>query len=834
MSGRRDVLQLVADENGGVDRSLSVASLGCIFLLSTATLTYEINLTRLFSVAQFYHFAFMIVSLALLGYGSSGALLTLFPGWVHKPHRRILFSLSLLIGVGILGSYLLTNLVPFDSFSIAWDWRQVGVLALHYFGLTLPFTFSGLAVGVILASFPKDVGKTYSINFIGSACGCVVALVAPSVLGGEGTTILSCGFAILAALLVYQCQNWTSRKRVQCWIAGGISVTLLLLVSFDLGSRVLERSTQPILNIRLSPYKSLSYALQFPGAEITSSNWNAFSRVDIVSSAGIRSLPGLSYLFPKPPPPEYGLFVDGDNLSPVVLPGADLSFTSYMPTAIAYQLRPQAEALVLEPRGGLELLIGLEEGIKSVTAVEVNQLITSALPHIYDQPEVNVVIESDRSYLRRIQQNFDVVVFALTHSYHPITSGVYSLGEDYRYTLESFRDALSHLKPDGLLVVSRWLQFPPSEFLRAYGLAVSTLENAGLKPSDHLVAFRSFNIGVLLIKPTQFSPKELEAIRVFCKQRAFDLVMAPDVMPDEVNQYNILNEPFYFNTFNELLVSVPRAAWYADYPFDVTPPEDDRPFFGHYFKWEQLNQVISEFGKTMQPFGGAGYLVVLILLIMVLVLASILILLPIYVTQRRPSPEIDSQALTRGDIFTTLGYFLLIGLGYLMVEIPLIQQFILFLGQPSYALTTVLFTLLLFSGIGSRLADRIPHRGAMLLLVGFILISPWGLPMVFNLALGLSLPLRIGITVVSLAPLGFLMGMPFPRGLQRILGLQDRLIPWVWGVNGAASVVSSILSALIALSFGYRLVLFFGAISYFTAWVVAPGLGLRERKPLRQ
>jgi len=808
-------------------RPVQQGSLIGIFLLSAATLVFEINLSRLFSVAQFYHFAFLIVSLALLGYGASGTFLALFPTWGRQQPQRLLPSLSIASALCIPISYLLINWLPFDSYSIAIDRRQVAILALHYIALATPFFFNGTAVGLLLAVYPQASGRIYAANLLGSSLGCLAILALPLALGGEGTVVFSGSLAALSALITF-----LDKENRPSWRPGRLGLVLLLACMLifgllDSGGRLLGLPTLHGLDLRLSPYKGLSYALQYPGARVIFSRWNAFARIDVVNSPGVRSLPGLSYRYPQTPPLENGLFVDGDDLSPVVLPGVEWDFAAYMPTAIAFLLRPQANALVLEPRGGLDAVIALAGGARQVTAVEANPLITSQAQHIYQDPRLRMVLEPERSYLRRSRQTFDVILFSLTSAYHPINSGAYSLAEDYRYTLESFQAALEHLNPEGLLVTTRWLQTPPSEYLRTFALAVSALEKLGLEPEERIVAFRGFNIGVLLAKLSPFTTQELSAIRAFAASRSFDLVYAPDIRPEEANRYNVLPSPLDYLAFRDLLMTKSRADWYRDYPFDVTPPTDDHPFFGHFFKWSQAGQVMAELGKTWQPFGGAGYFVVLALLVLVLLIAAGLILLPLLLSRWRSGKRVMALPASRSLWLAGLGYFGLVGLAYLLVEIPLIQHFILFLGQPAYAFATVLFSLLLFSGIGSQLSAHMPHRVVMVILVGLILAIPWLFPLVFDLTLGLSLLMRFGVAVLLLAPPSLLMGIPFPTGLRRLGAESPDLVPWVWAVNGAASVVASVLAALLALSFGFRLVLLVGAACYAGACFMATYLESR-------
>jgi hypothetical protein len=791
-----------------------------LFLLSAATLAFEINLTRLFSVAQFYHFAFMIVSIALLGFGASGAALTIFPALQNAEPKQRLSQLGFATGAGILVAYLLTNRLPFDSFSIAWDRRQVWILILHYIALAAPFFFSGMTLGFLLNAFPQSAGRTYAVNLLGSAMGCIAALIAPLFVGAEGMVTLSIALASLAGMISMS----HTRLRHPLLLA---SFAFFVFSLFDLGLRFAGNPSFAFLELRLSPYKSLSYAMQYPGASVIHRRWNAFSRVDVVRSDAIHSLPGLSYRYLEPLPALDGLLVDGDDLSPVPQPETDSGFVGYLPNALALHLRPEANVLILEPRGGLDIFTALALGSGEITAVEINPLIVNSAP-IYDAPRVQVYIESDRSFLRRAGSKHDAIIFSLASSFHPVRSGAYTLAEDYRFTVESFADALARLNPDGLLAAMRWLQNPPSEDLRLFALAVTALENADANPRAQIVAFRGFNTATVLVKNGAFTPGELTSIRAFLAERAFDLTYAPDVRAGETNQYNVLQESKYYQTYLTFLNSNPRESFYDEYEYDVRPPTDDHPFFGHYFKWSQAPQVIAEFGKAWQPFGGAGYFVIVALLVLAILLAVVLILLPVAITKRAMR---KTQYAARSTFpLRNLVYFGLLGLAFLFVEIPLLQRFILYLGNPAYAFTAVVFSLLFFSGVGSRLSDRIPVRPSLAVLIILILLAPALLPRLFTLTLGLPLTIRLGLTALVLSPLGLLMGVPFPAGIrlikrEQVRGreneAQDASIPWIWAVNGAASVVASILSALLALTFGFSWVLRIGALCYAGAWITA-------------
>jgi hypothetical protein len=465
--------------------------------------------------------------------------------------------------------------------------------------------------------------------------------------------------------------------------------------------------------------------------------------------------------------------VDGGDLSGIVVDPGDSGFASYVPGALAFFLRPAADALVLEPRGGLDVLIAHSLGAQSVTAVEPNPLVVDAAGALYGLPRVQTVIETGRSFARRMDRQpdrrYDVITLSLAAPYRPVRSGAYSLAEDYGYTIEAFEDYVALLKHGGVFQASRWLQSPPSEETRLFGLAVAALERNQVDPSDALVAFRGYNTATILIRPDGFTPVELEAIRQWLSGRAYDLVYAPDVRRDEVNRYNVLQTPDYYEAAVGLLTAPDREVWFDRFAFDVRPPTDDHPFFGHFFKWGQAAQILQEVGQTWQPFGGAGYFVLLAVLGLATAAAGVIILLPLVAGRltgrlagRGDAPEPSSG---RRALLLAFAYFTFIGLGYLLVEIPLMQQFILFLGQPVYGLTVVLFSLLFFSGLGSLMSARLPFRTTLGVLIVVLLAYPWLLPHLFDLFLGSSLGLRLVVAAFALAPLGFFIGVPYPRGI---------------------------------------------------------------------
>ncbi|GAB4550078.1 MAG: hypothetical protein Kow0063_44740 [Anaerolineae bacterium] len=816
-----------------------------LLMLSAAMLAFEVALTRLFALAQGHHFAFMAVSLALLGAGASGTFLSLRPP-SRRGLRRWLAASALFFTLTVPASYLLVNVLPFDAYRIAWERIQLLWLALYYLALTTPFFFSGLAAGAALVARPEETPRLYGANLFGSGLGPPLALLALATAGGPGTVF---GVAWLGSL-AFLTLVWGGGQRgpyLGRVAGGGLSLVFALLFLFP----------PALADIRLTPYQPLSQALLYPGSRIASQTWNAFSCVDVIESQGIRSAPGLSMSFPGGPPPQVGLTVDGQNLSPITAasPG-QAEFTGYLPPALAYQLRPQADVLVIEPGGGLAVLTALHGGARSVTAVHSNPAVVDAVRRwggdLYRDPRVTVVTDNPRSYLRREDRRFDVIILPLTDSFRPVTAGAYALGEEYRYTVEAFAELYDHLSPDGLLVAERWLQLPPTESLRLWGIAVEALRQGGVEDAGaHLLALRSFQTSLVMASPHPFTAEELGLVQDFAATRQYDLIWTPTLavageptqLDDEqlqalgVNRYNVIPDAPYYRNFASLLKTLNPRAFYAAYPYAVAPPTDDHPFFFHFFKWRQIPEIIATLGKTWQPFGGSGYLVLVLLLALALVLSGALILLPLVVgksanhksanckhlhcaqaqvSAKRESGEGGSDKTRFSARF--LLYFSLLGLAFLFVEIPLLQRFIVYLEQPAYAFATVVGAVLVASGLGSLyLSERIHPPWGLAVLAALVFVYPILLPPLFEGTFGLPLAGRMAISALALGPLGLLMGTPFPQGLAVARQRAPGLLAWIWAVNGCASVVSAVLAPMVALSSGFQTVMLVGAGSYLAA-----------------
>ena len=902
--------------------------------LAAAALLLESTLTRLLAVAQFYHFAFLVVSLALLGFGASGTLLSLFPALGRIPTRTLLAWSGLGFAASTGAAYAVVNLLPFDSYSIAWDRRQILYFVCYYLALTLPFLCAGLGIGAALAASPGRSHLVYAANLIGSAGGVLLAPAFMWLAGVPGAVLASVLLALLPAAGTGVTEG--RRKKEKGRFGSRLfllpfSIFLLAGVAALIVLGALNLSGRGWLGLALSPYKGLSHAQRYPGSTQLFGRWDAVSRVDVLENAGTRLLPGLSYTYAGGPPRQLGLSVDGDSMLPLPLERPEeFEAAPYMPEAVAFALRPGARTLVLEPGGGLGILQASAPGQASreITAVTGNSLLRQAAAlanqqaNPYEHAEVGTVVAVPRVYLRQAGPAYGIIFQPLTDAYRPVASGAYSLAETYMLTVEAFAAALKRLEPDGILVVSRWLQIPPSEDVRLVATLTAALERFGNESKDRsapanalapgpqalapgpqalapgpqalapgpqaLVAYRGIQTLTALVKPAGWTAEELATVRAFVQARRYDLVWAPDILPEETNRYNRLPTPDHYEAVKTLLESDDPGRFIRDYPYLIEPATDDRPFFFHFFRWSQTAAVLATLGRTWQPFGGSGYLILFALLALVLLLSLVLILLPLLLRRtllRRGASDGDRAATIarpsggggrprrsapRGGI---AGYFGLLGIAFMFVEIPLIQRWLLAFGHATYAFTAVVLVVLAGSSLGSLALPRteglVGSRVSSSLEKGkckkekgraslpssffslpFEVLAPMGVAALalitalagsalIDLTLGWPALLRLAALVLSLAPLAFMMGIPFPLGLAWIersatasfdyapdgRSAQDdarptAATPWAWAVNGCASVIASVAAAILALSYGFTAVLLIGALAYALAGFV--------------
>jgi predicted membrane-bound spermidine synthase len=786
-----------------------------IFLTSAATLTLEISIIRLLSVAQGHHFAFLVVSMALLGYGASGSFLSSFPSLPGRDPLGFLINGSGLFSLSALLAYLAGNQVPFDLARIAFDRWQVFYLFLFYLVFSLPFFFSGLVISFALSQWSGAAGKLYFSDLAGASLGCLLVLGLFRIFGGPGTVLFACFLGGLASAMFGRMK---SSRVAFAWIWIGFLACLLFW--------------QPSwMDLRLSPYKGLSAALRFPGARLLETQWSVASRVDVLKSPAARTAPGLSLEYLGPLPEQLGLTVDGDHLTAITRlrgepEGAEeLKFLDFLPSSFPYEAFLPRKILVLEPGGGLEVLNALYHGAGEVVVVETNPAIVGLLKarygefagNIYDRPGIQLIAEDGRSFLHRSPSSFDLIVVPLSESLGASAGGITGLQEDYRLTAEAFQDYLQALKPGGFLSFSLYLFPPPRAELRLVSTIQRALEKNGKRAADHLLSFRTWGTFSLMVKKDPLDGREAEKLKDFCRRMRFDLIYYPAMYAEEANRYNRFPRPIYFEAMQNLLGE--GENYYSKYPFDLSPATDDRPFFHSFFRWKYWEETYRLAGGKWQILLEGGFLVPVVF-ILALLLSVLFLLLPAFIKKR-------GKAETAGNsLFAWLVCFSALGFGFMFVEVCLIQKFILFLGHPIYSVSLVIFSLLVSAGMGSRFSQRFHGRSfrelriLLLFLSGFFPLVAFFYPLLLSFFQGNSAVVRWVLTFILISTPGFFMGMPFPLAVRLVGSMRPQWVSWGWCANGCASVLGAIVPVLIALNWGFQAVFFLAALCYLFGFLV--------------
>ncbi len=771
-----------------------------IFLISVATLVLEIGLTRLLSVAFWHHFAFLVISIALFGLAASGTYLTLRPS--TSKLEDSLSTYSLLFSLTALGGFVIINMLPFDPFRFFLDKTHVLLIIFYYILLSLPFFFFGLCISLSFTGKPEDSGRIYFANLSGSGIGALIVLWLFIPFGGGGVLLISALTALIASIVF-------SKKKLGL-AASAMAVFILIYII-----------SPSSLEINISPYKPFNLALLYPDSRVISTEWNSISRVDVIESGYVRYAPGLSLAYQAELPPQLGLVVDGSGVSAVTAyKGTSVEFTRHLTSALPYSLKPGVHALVIESGGGLEALLAVSNRAKSVKVLESNPLIIKTLRDLDEfspvlaDPNVEFVEADARSYLQIRNESFDVIEIGLSSSAPASSTGVYALTENYLFTVEAFKDYLKHLSEDGFLSITRRLEPPPREALRTVAIAYEALKELGHKnPENHIAAIRSLSTITILIKPTPLSRDDLKGIRDFSHAKRFDIVYLPELREEETNIYNRFPIDQYHASIKGYLEAEDKKAFGKSYLFEISPPRDEKPFFYQFFKPDRLGETYKSVGEKWQVFLEGGFILYLLLL-QAGILCLILVFGPLLALKKYPQTTMRAS--------WPLTFFFLLGIGFMFIEIPLIQKFILYLGKPIYAISSVLFSILIFSGIGSyytSLSQPTPDhlRRRISFLVVLAILYMFFLTPLLNSARFNNLTLRLIASSLFLAPIGLLMGMPLPTAIRLLKGRRQRIIPWVWAANGSASVLGSVLAVIVAMEIGFTGVVALAMLSYALA-----------------
>jgi hypothetical protein len=776
---------------GHADPRRSVLPL--VFAASFASLAYELALIRLLSITLWYHFAFMVVSIAMLGIGASGTLLSVVPRLKDVRHVP---AYVLLLALAIPASYLAAGRIPFDPARLSWDWMQLVFIGIFAVVLSVPFLFFGLAVSATYAALTQSAGAVYAADLLGAGAGSIALFGLLYTGGPERTIFIMSMVAACAALL-----------------RGGTAVRYAsaLLVSIDM----LLLLTQPaFIRPVMSAYKPLPFALTYPGAKTLETRYSPYSRIDVFNSPAVRFAPGLSLTYLDPLPIQTGVAVDGGDIHAITHAGdpSRMKFIDHLPSALPYLPGRPRDVLVLEPKGGLSLHQAIRSGARRIVSVESNPLLQEIVDErarIMPPPgvELRTMTGLGRGRIARLDRNFDVISISLLSSLLP---GAFGLSEDYAATVEAFRAYLEHLTPGGFLSLDLYLLPPARSELRLLATILEAAEGTGTADAaDRIAVVRSWDTVTVLYKNSALTRSDIAVVKRFCAENRFDTVYYPGMQPGEGNRHVKMRDDSYSGAFRSIIGRETRNAFIRDHLFDIRPKHDAAPFAHYYLKLENIAEIYRAMGGKWQYFFEEGYLLPLLLL-QVLVVSIIVMLLPL----ARLRPLVRTAPLR---LINTLPYFGALGLGYLFVEVSFMQMMMLPLEHPAYAAGTVVASILAGSGLGGYLSGKGEHRSttaALLWLAGAIIVYALVLPTVTTALVRIPYAARIIACCVLFFPAGVLMGMPFPLGLSLLGRREPDLIPWAWAVNGCCSVVSPILAMLIALSTGFTVVLLCGAGMY--------------------
>ena len=779
-----------------------------LFFVALATLMYEILLTRIFSVTMMYHFAFVALSLAMFGM-TVGALIVYLAPQIFRPEQlpARLSTAAILFPIAMVLSFLTQLSIPFRFHPSV---VAIYAVVLTYCVIAVPFVVSGIVVCLTLTGYPSRISRLYAADLVGAALGCV--LLVPILDYSDGPTAVL-WVAVFAGLGAIAYTSGPSRSGRTAAVA-----TTLLLVVAAAGNTVLAWRQFPVLRIL---YVKGSFE-----ARPLYDKWNSYSRVRVNGNEAEEVAPqgwGLSSTLP-PDLRVRQLQMDIDIIAGTVMTEYhgdpnEIRHLRYDATNLAYYIRSKPRTLVIGAGGGRDVLSALAFDAPSVVAVEINKSIIHTVNgrfgdftgHLDRNPRVRFVNDEARSYIARSPERFDLIQISLIDTWAATAAGAFVLSENAVYTAEAWTTFVEHLSPSGMLSVSRWYSSgSPAEIYRTFSLAVEALRRAGIQdPAAHLALVRNTNpanrpgtpegVGTLLISRRPFNTEELDIIDRVARDLRFEVMFSPRASRDDAFAR---------------LTSSDAQAFIASYELNITPPTDNSPFF---FNMLRLSDLVrpSRITASKQTNNLIAVSTLGILLVTVLGLTTLCIVVPLWRWSHHRPPAGSGPLLL---------FFIAIGLGFMLVETSQMQRLIIALGHPTYALSVVLFGLLLSSGIGSYLtrgvqSGGIGDAGAARLVALVVVLGIFGAatPALVRYTAAGSTGLRIGAALLVLFPPGLLMGMAFPIGMTLASDRAPSLTPWLWGLNGAASVLASVLAICIALTWSISAAFWSGWLAYVAA-----------------
>ncbi len=765
-------------------------------MVTLSTLMYEIGLTRIFSVTMWYHFAFVAISVALFGMTLGALIVHYWPQrFPDEALRSVLSKYSLLFAVTIPPCFVTQLALPFSPHAtVAGLWSVLATCVI----ISVPFVFSGIVVALVLTRFPERVNRLYAADLIGAAMGCVSLVVLLQFFDGPSAVIAVAALAAVGAVFF----ALDTGARPGPWLA---IAAVVVFGGFAAMNAYAAHEGRAWLRI--------VWAKEARDTDHVEERWNAFSRVTV---EGTRDAPS-------------GIVIDttaGTALPPDTPENAALMKDQI--SNLAHYLRHDADVLVVGSGGGTDVRSALVFGDESVTGVEINPLVLhfandtfgGYTGHLDRDPRVKFVNDEARSYVARTDRTYDIMQISLIDTWAAQGAGAFALSENSLYTTEAWELFFERLKPGGVLSVTRFYRFPgadePLEMYRTTALASQALTNVGVtNPRDHILVYKSpingfgVSLATVLVSPDSFTAADRAAAAAQARRLSFDPVLTPTESITPV--------------FAELVAPGGPGPAVGHVAEDISAPTDNRPFF---FQMADLDTFLQ--GKGFEDnLVTRPVLVLAMLAVAVLLLAFGFIVLPLLFTTKRSEHE---------GMIPFYSYFTAIGLSFLLIEISQLQRLSIFLGNPTYSLAVVLFSVLLFSGIGSMATERFvqaarpsSYLAPLLVLLGLVILFGLLTPEIFRANDGQTTPVRVAIAVGLLAPLSFGMGMPFVIGMRAAAGRGNTPTAFLWGVNGAASVCASVFGVVISVFFGIAAAFWTGGAAYVVAAVAMSVIARAQR-----
>jgi hypothetical protein len=785
-------------------RTISRTVMLAVALVSLSSLLLELALTRLFSVVLFYHFAFFAISVALLGLGSGGVFAHIRQEWLARFSMRTLGAwLCLLNSIFILCS---VEVVLHTPVSLEVTGRNFGKLTIIYLAAAVPFFLTGLLFSVLFARSSNHISQLYGADLAGGATACLAVVPLLNFIGAPNALLLASASMAVAAGL------WADQIKLRR-AAYALTAVFVLLMAANYSGKIIDVIYAK--GVYRDP-KWIEYA-----------RWNAISRIEVDTHLGGRYVvidADATTAIMNVDPARWEQNASATPMYTGLPETSGFNWKKSLMSAapsVANVLRPRGDYAIIGPGGGVDVMRAVANGSPSVTGIEINPTIANNIMrgryadysfHLYDQPQVHIHVQDGRSYIRGSHDQYDVVQMTLVDTWASTAAGAFALSENNLYTIEAFREYFDHLKPDGMIAITRWEFKQPREALRVVSQGIEALHQVGVAdPRRHFVLIADGGLNedgrpvLVLAKKTPFTAPEFSAVAAHVRENPNLFWLNPTA------EYAGLQPlPPAAAAFRDLIESNDPAGFARNYAYNVSPVTDSAPFFFFTLKTRHvIKNILAGTGRGMDWRINLGVVVLGMLLIISIVAVLAFLILPLLLHRHRQhAPKTGVVALL---------YFIAVGFGFILVEISLIQRFVLFLGHPTYALTVVVFLLLLSSGAGSVAARRRIGSGNKILpllgiIAAIIVIDVALLPWLLSAAIGLPFVIKLFVSGIVLAPLGFLMGMPFPTGLRLV-----KTVEWAWALNAAASVLGSVMAMIIAIHFGLTITLLCAAAAYLLA-----------------